>query len=103
MIVFSQIQPIESNKNQERTGKKKEPVDVLKTETKPEHGSHWQDSTGLESSAYERKKSVDLEAMQLTKYCLQITLAHAFPKSNMHCSGLKKCKYILAIQISKCL
>lgn len=26
----------------------------------------------------------DLEAMQLTEYCLQITLAHAFPKSNMH-------------------
>lgn len=57
VIVCSQIQPIESNKRQERRGEKKEPVDVLKSETKPEHGSHWQDSAGPQSSAHEEQIS----------------------------------------------
>lgn len=37
----------------------------------------------------------DLEAMQLTEYCLQRTLAHAFPKSNMH--------WVIQKRVKKCI
>lgn len=103
VIVFSQIQPIESNRKAGEREKRKRPVDALKTKTKPEHGSHWRDSTGPESLAHEKEEIRGSWSHAVNKILPSNNTRTCFSKSNMHFSGLKKYKYIFAIQISKCL